>query len=93
MKKFQHFNSNVLLIIIIFLYFTFADQFAGVFNVLEVEYDSYAIIKHCPYNSSQCKYVFYDYFKCVAKLNILGAFTIFRKVTEKFVMTLRWVPH
>jgi len=49
------------------LYITFADRFAGVFNVLEVDYLSYAIVKHCPYNSSKYKYVFYDYFNYVTK--------------------------
>ena len=51
-------NFNVLLYTIIFTYVTFADQFSGLIKVLEVDYDSYAIVKHSSNNSSQSKYVF-----------------------------------
>jgi len=54
-KLFQNFNSKLFLVVTTFLYINFAEQFAGEFNVLEVDYDSYAIVKHCPYNSSQSK--------------------------------------
>jgi hypothetical protein len=54
-KYFQTLNSNKILFVITFLYITFAAIWTGPYYVLAVEYNSYVILKHCPFDSDECK--------------------------------------
>ena len=50
-------NSTLFLYKITFTYVTFAVLWNGRFYVIAVDYDRYVIFKHCPFNSTQRKYV------------------------------------
>jgi len=58
-KYFQNLSSNHHLYAITFFYVNFAEFWTGTFLVLAVDYNSYSIMKHCPLNYNECKYVFW----------------------------------
>jgi len=75
-KVIQNLNFNYYLYAITFFCVTFAELWTGTFLMLAIDYDSYAIARHCPFfatSSSDGKYVFWgESLTCQQRLYLLS---------------------
>jgi hypothetical protein len=65
--KFENAYSNKLLYTINFTHVTFAGKWNGRYYVMAVDYESYVILKGCPFNTNERKYVPCEWYKYVTK--------------------------
>jgi hypothetical protein len=83
-KVIPNFNLNKHTYKILLMFVTFTAMWNGRTNVLATDYYCYVIAIYCPVKAEKCKYVPFEFFKCITDLYIMSALPISYKMTIGF---------